>query len=133
VVLPGEAFHRGAAFADFDRDGRVDIVVTRLNEAPLILWNTSAGTGHWIALCLRGTRSNRDAIGARVHLVTDRGEQWNRVTTTVGYASSSDRTVHFGLGSAERVKRLEIEWPSGTKQLLENLPADRYVSIEEPR
>jgi len=133
VELPGEAFHRGAAFADFDRDGRVDIVVTRLNEAPLVLWNTSAGTGHWIALCLRGTRSNRDAIGARVHLVTDRGEQWNRVTTTVGYASSSDRTVHFGLGSAERIKRLEIEWPSGTKQLLENLPADRYVSIEEPR
>ena len=68
-----------------------------------------------------------------MHLVTEHGEQWNRVTTAVGYASSSDRTVHFGLGSAERVKRLEIEWPSGTKQLLENLLADRYVSIEEPR
>lgn len=133
VVLAGEAFHRGAAFADFDRDGRVDIVVTRLNEAPLVLRNVSAGTGHWIALDLRGTRSNRDAIGARVHLVTERSEQWNRVTTAVGYASSSDRTVHFGLGSAERVKRLEIEWPSGTKQVLENVAADRYVSIEEPR
>ncbi|HLK22384.1 MAG TPA: FG-GAP-like repeat-containing protein, partial [Bryobacteraceae bacterium] len=133
VVLPGAAFHRGAAFADFDRDGRVDIVVTRLNEAPLVLRNTSAKTGHWLALELRGTRSNRDAIGARVHLVTERGEQWNRVTTAVGYASSSERTVHFGLGSADRVKRLEIEWPCGTKQTLENLAADRYVSIEEPR
>jgi Tfp pilus assembly protein PilF len=133
AVLPGEALHRGAAFADFDRDGRIDIVVTRLNEAPLILWNTSAGVGHWIELCLRGTRSNRDAIGARVHLVTDRGEQWNRVTTATGYASSSDRIVHFGLGSADRVKRLEVEWPSGTKQILELVPADRYLSIVEPR
>ena len=93
-----------------------------------IRWN-----GTLDGVVLRGTRSNRDAIGARVHLVTDQGEQWNRVTTSVGYASSSDRTVHFGLGSAERVKRLEIEWPSGTKQLLENVAVDRYVSIEEPR
>jgi Flp pilus assembly protein TadD len=132
TVLPGEAFHRGAAFGDFDRDGRVDVVVTRLNEAPLVLRNTSRRSGHWVAFCLRGTRSNRDAIGARVHVVTDRGEQWNRVTTSVGYASSSDRTVHFGLGSANQIKLLEVEWPSGSKQVLEGLPVDRYVSIVEP-
>lgn len=132
-VLPGEAFHRGCAFADFDRDGRVDVVVTSLNGAPVILRNVSEGAGHWIGISLRGTRSNRGAIGARLHLVTDRGEQWNRVTTTVGYASSSDRIVHFGLGKADRVTRLEVDWPSGTRQVLEFLPADRFFSIEEPR
>ena len=132
TVLPGEAFHRGCAFADFDRDGRVDAVVTSLNGAPVILRNISDGTGHWVAFGLRGTRSNRDAIGARLHLVTDQSEQWNRVTTAVGYASSSDRIVHFGLGSADRVKRLEIEWPSGARQVLDYLPVDRYISIEEP-
>jgi Tfp pilus assembly protein PilF len=131
-VLGSEALHRGAAFGDLDRDGRLDVVVTRLNEPPLVLRNVSAGTGHWIALDLKGTRSNRDAIGARVHIVTAQGEQWNRVTTAVGYASSSERTVHFGLGAAQRIDRLEVDWPSGTKQVLEGLPVDRYLSIGEP-
>ncbi|MGA2590243.1 MAG: FG-GAP-like repeat-containing protein [Bryobacteraceae bacterium] len=132
TVLGGEALHRGAAFGDLDRDGRVDVVVTRLNESPLVLRNVSTNTGHWIALDLRGTRSNRDAIGARVHIVTAQGDQWNRVTTAVGYASSSERTVHFGLGAAQRIDRLEVDWPSGTKQVLEGLPVDRYLSIVEP-
>ena len=131
-VLGSEALHRGAAFGDLDRDGRLDVVVTRLNESPLVLRNISAATGHWTALDLQGTRSNRDAIGARVHIVTAQGEQWNRVTTAVGYASSSERTVHFGLGAAQRIDRLEVDWPSGTKQVLEGLPVDRYLSIVEP-
>jgi Tfp pilus assembly protein PilF len=132
AVLGSEALHRGAAFGDLDRDGRLDVVVTRLNDSPLVLRNVSAATGHWIALDLKGTRSNRDAIGARVHIVTAQGEQWNRVTTAVGYASSSERTVHFGLGAAQRIDRLEVDWPSGTKQVLEGLPVDRYLSIVEP-
>ncbi|HUO32506.1 MAG TPA: FG-GAP-like repeat-containing protein [Bryobacteraceae bacterium] len=132
AVLGGEALHRGAAFGDLDRDGRLDVVVTRLNESPLVLRNVSAATGHWIAIDLKGTRSNRDAIGARVHIVTSEGAQWNRVTTAVGYASSSERTVHFGLGAAQRIDRLEVDWPSGTKQVLEDLPVDRYLPIVEP-
>jgi hypothetical protein len=115
TVLGSEALHRGAAFGDLDRDGRVDVVVTRLNDSPLVLRNIY-----------------RDAIGARVHIVTAQGEQWNRVTTAVGYASSSERTVHFGIGGAQRIDRLEVDWPSGTKQVLEDLPVDRHLSIVEP-
>jgi enediyne biosynthesis protein E4 len=132
-LLPGEAMHRGAAFGDFDRDGRIDIVVTRLNEKPLLLKNVSEGSGHWIMLRLEGTRSNRDGIGARVHLVAASGEQWNRVTTSVGYGGSSDRLVHFGLASDSAVESIGIDWPSGVRQTLRNVPADRYYEIKEPR
>jgi len=130
--LPGAAFHRGAAFADFNRDGRIDVVVTRLNEKPLLLRNVTPGAGHWIALRLIGARSNRDAIGARIHIVTAAAEQWNRVTTAVGYACSSDRIIHFGLGGESKVKLIEIEWPSGARQKLENVDVDRFKEITEP-
>lgn len=132
-LLPGEASHRGAAFGDFDRDGRMDVVVTRLNESPLVLRNVTRAAGHWIVLRLVGTRSNRDGIAARVHLVAPSGEQWNRVTTSVGFSGSSDRAVHFGLGKDARVTTIEIEWPSGIRQVLHDVPADRYLTIEEPR
>jgi Tfp pilus assembly protein PilF len=130
-TLPGEALHRGAAFGDFDRDGRIDIAVTRLNEAPQVLFNRTRGEGHWIGLHLIGKRSNRDAIGARIHVTTPRGEQWNRVSTSVGYAGSSDRTVHFGLGDETKITSIEIEWPSGIRQVLRDVRVDRYVTVEE--
>jgi hypothetical protein len=130
--LPGDALHRGAAFGDFDRDGRMDVVVTRLNESPLILRNRSRVEGHWIALRLMGKKSNRDGIGARVHVMASSGEQWNRVTTSVGYAGSSDRVVHFGLGNAGRITAIEIDWPSGLRQILRDVAADRNLVIEEP-
>jgi hypothetical protein len=131
-LLSGEALGRGAAFGDFNRDGRIDAVVTRLNEKPVVLWNATEGAGHWIELRLEGARSNRDGIGARVHLVTKSGEQWNRMSTSVGYAGSSDRLVHFGFGSDPQVDRVDIEWPSGARQTLRNLAPDRFYEIKEP-
>jgi len=131
-TLPGEALHRGAAFGDLDRDGRMDVVVTRLNESPLVLHNISPNAGHWLELKLQGHRSNRDGIGAMIHITTAAVEQWNRVTTSVGYGCSSDRTVHFGLGEATSVSALEIRWPSGILQTLHDVPADRILLIEEP-
>ncbi|MGH9663303.1 MAG: FG-GAP-like repeat-containing protein, partial [Bryobacteraceae bacterium] len=125
-LLPGAAMHRGAAFGDFNRDGRIDVVVTRLNESPLILWNVSEGTGHWVTLRLEGVRSNRDGLGTRVHLISPAGEQWNQATTSVGYGGSSDRLVHFGLGTDTRVRSIEIEWPSGIRQVLRDVAVDRY-------
>jgi hypothetical protein len=126
------ALHRGAAFADFDRDGRIDIVVSRIGERPLVLRNRMGAANHWIALQLAGSRSNRDAIGARVHLVSQSGEQWNHATRAVGYASSSVPTIHFGLGKDEEALRIEIDWPSGVKQRLEHVRADRYLAVREP-
>ena len=123
--------HRGAAFGDFDRDGRVDAVVSRIGERAELFRNTSPAANHWLALRLRGHRSNRDGIGAMIHIVTAGGEQWNRVTTATGYGSSSDRTVFFGTARDSVVKSIEITWPSGTRQRLDNVKCDQYLTIEE--
>lgn len=125
------ALYRGAAFADFDRDGRVDAVATRLGERPVLLRNVSGAGAHWLAVELEGTRSNRDAIGARVRLVTANGEQWNAVAVSVGYSSSSEKAVHFGLGAADKVTLLEVLWPSGGRTRIENPEVDRYLKVKE--
>ncbi|MES1256883.1 MAG: CRTAC1 family protein [Acidobacteriota bacterium] len=122
------AAHRGASFADFNGDGRVDAVVSALGS-PAELWeNMSPETGHWILLRLHGTKSNRDGIGARIRI----GKQYNEMTTTVGYASSADAGVHFGLGTAAIVKNIEIVWPSGVRQLLADVKADQTLQVTEP-
>jgi hypothetical protein len=130
-ILPGVAFHRGAAFGDLDRDGRIDVIVTRLNESPIVLRNVIGQTGHWIQIRLIGRKSNRDGIEAWIHIVTESGEQWNRITTAVGYGCSSDRMAHFGLGKDAVINKIEIDWPSGIKQRLNNIQADRLLTIEE--
>ncbi len=120
--------HRGLAFADFDGDGRMDAVVTALG-GPAELWhNTSAKAGHWLTLKLHGSASNRDGIGAAVSI----GKQVNHMTTSSGYASSSHAGVHFGLGSIETVPKMEVRWPSGRVQVLENVKADRVLTVTEP-
>jgi Tfp pilus assembly protein PilF len=133
LALPGKAFHRGAAFGDFNRDGRVDAVVTRLGESPVVLTNVTASGNHWLDVRLHGHKSNRDGIGAMLHVVSDSGSQWNRITTSVGYAGSIEPVAHFGLGRASGVKRLEVLWPSGARQTLEDLAVDRQMDVTEPR
>lgn len=125
------ALHRGAAFGDLDGDGRIDVVVTRLGATPLLLRNT-AGTGnHWLDLRLIGVRANRDALGARVRIVTASGEQWNHAATAVGYASSSEKIVHFGLGKDAIVSLIEVAWPGGGVQRLTSVRADRTIEIRQ--
>ncbi len=125
--------HRGCAFADFDNDGKVDIVTTSLNEPAELFLNDSSNEHHWLMLRLVGTRSNRDGLGARVKLVTASGAtQFNHATTSVGYASSSDQRVHFGLGKEKLVRSLEVRWPSGTVQVLRETAVDRVLTIKEP-
>jgi len=125
------AQHRGVAFGDFDRDGRVDVVVTRLNEPAILLRNVAPTANHWLALKLVGRSSNRDAIGARVVLETDAGAQINHVSSAVGYASSSDFVVHFGLGARASVRRATVEWPSGITQTIEHPKPDNYLIVRE--
>jgi hypothetical protein len=124
--------HRGSAFGDFNHDGKLDLVVTALS-APAEIWmNDSPGENHWLELSLQGTKSNRDAIGAKIRISAGGQPQFNHVTTASGYASSSAGPVHFGLGTAKVVDELEIRWPSGTIQKLKNLPADQIVHVKEP-
>ncbi len=124
--------HRGCAFADFDNDGKVDVVTTSLNEPAELFLNDSSNEHHWLMLRLVGTRSNRDGIGAKVKLVTASGAtRFNHATTSVGYASSSDQRVHFGLGKEKLAQSLEVRWPSGTVQVLREAPVDRVLTIKE--
>jgi enediyne biosynthesis protein E4 len=125
------ARHRGCAFADFDGDGRIDVVVTALGANAELWMNRSQGSGHWLDIALEGTKSNRDGIGARIKVVTSAGAQFNHMTTSVGYASSSYGPVHFGLGKDAKAKLLEIHWPSGIVQTLQDVAGDRVLSVKE--
>ncbi len=128
-----EAPHRCVAFGDIDNDGRIDMVVSVLGGAAKLFHNVTGGHNHWILLNLIGRKSNRMAIGAQIRIVTEDGRsQWNEVTTAVGYASSSDSRVHFGLGANRRIKEMEIRWPSGIKQVLQDVEVDRILAIQEP-
>jgi hypothetical protein len=125
--------HRGCAFGDFDNDGRVDIVVTSLDEPVELLRNVSDPKQNWLDLLLTGTRSNRDAIGATVRVTTASGiTQTNHVTTSVGYASSSSRRVHFGLGRESAAVQVEIRWPSGQTQTLTDMKPGQLLKVSEP-
>jgi enediyne biosynthesis protein E4 len=125
--------HRGSAVGDLNGDGRLDVVVTAIH-APAEIWmNHSPGANHWLEFKLQGTRSNRDGIGARIKLVSRSGTQYNHMTTSSGYASSSAGPVHFGLGADSSATMVEIRWPSGVVQQLSQVTADRVVSVQEPR
>jgi hypothetical protein len=130
-AAPG-ARHRGCAFADLDGDGRVDVVATALGAEAEIWMNRSKGSEHWLDVALHGTKSNRDGIGARIKVVSDSLTQYNHMTTSVGYASSSDGPVHFGLGSDTDAKTIEIHWPSGIVQVLHDTRADQIIKVTEP-
>jgi enediyne biosynthesis protein E4 len=123
--------HRGAAFGDLNNDGKIDAVVSVLNGSPEIWMNRSDNHNHWIILNLMGVKSNRDGLGTKVKITTALGSQYNQATTAVSYNSSSDKRVHFGLGSAAVVESIELVWPSGTRQVLKNVKGDQVLAVAE--
>jgi enediyne biosynthesis protein E4 len=120
--------HRGCAFADFNNDGKIDVVVASLQDRAELWENVSPDPNHWIILKLTGTKSNRDGIGARVRI----DKQVNHMTSACGYASSSHFGVHFGLGKVEEIPSLEIRWPSGIVQVLKDVKANQILEVREP-
>jgi enediyne biosynthesis protein E4 len=132
AALRARAAHRGAAFGDLDNDGRVDVVVSAIGDRAELLYNTSPGRNHWIAIETVGVKSNRDGIGTRIKLTRESGMvQYNAVTTAGSYASSSDKRVHFGLGQDSMIKEIELRWPSGTVQVLRSVKADQILKVVE--
>jgi hypothetical protein len=122
---------RGLAVADINNDGALAVLISNLDGGPTLLRNVSKPRGHWINLKLIGTRSNRDAYGARVEILAAGLKQVDEIRANSSYLSASDARLHFGLGSATRVDRVVIRWPSGLVEKLATLPVDRETVIRE--
>lgn len=105
--------------------------MTVLNGPPEIWINRSSNQNHWILVKLIGVKSNRDGLGAKIKVTTSLGVQYNQATTAISYNSSSDKRVHFGLGSAGVIDTLEITWPSGIQQVLKNVKVDQVLTVTE--
>ena len=121
------AVHRGCGVADFDGDGRLDVVVLVIGGNAELWKNESTPDHRWLLVRLTGTKSNRDGIGARVTI----GKQVRTMTTSIGYASSSHAGLHFGLGGSADPVTVEVQWPSGIKQTLENVKTNQVLEIVE--
>jgi hypothetical protein len=126
------AAHRGVALGDLNNDGRLDVVVVAQHVKPEIFINRSPAPNNWLTLKLVGRKSNRQGLGAKVKAIPPNGTPlYNHATTSTGFSASSDDRVHFGLGAAASA-RIEIEWPSGTQQVLEGVKAGQILTVEEP-
>ena len=123
---------RGLAVADLDNDGLLDFVISQNFGPPLIARNRSGG-GNWITLQLQGAgKSNRDAVGAEVTLTAGGNEQRAQIMGGTSYCSAGDMRLHFGLGAARVVDRIDIKWPSGQREMLRSLPVNRVRQLIEP-
>jgi hypothetical protein len=132
-VFTVEKSSRGAAFGDYDNDGDIDILIANIGESPNLLRNDVGNKNHWLALKLVGTRSNRNAIGAKVILTAGGLRQIRYVKSGSSYLSQNDMRLFFGLGNVKTADTVEIHWPSGLIRRLEKIPADQYLIITEGR
>lgn len=132
-VLDTKTVARGACFADYDNDGKVDTFVVNLGSPATLLHNATPTQNHWLAIKLEGTKSNRDGIGALVEVTTGADHQSAQRVAGSGYLSQDDSRLHFGLGSAAKADKITVRWPSGREQILRNVVADRVLLVEEPK
>jgi hypothetical protein len=122
---------RGTAFGDINNDGNIDVVVYNVGAPPSVFLNESKNTNHRVLFRLVGTKSNKAAIGARVTVTTGKTSQIDEVRAGGSYLSTNDVRLHFGLGAESIMKKIEIDWPSGLREELKNIPADAIYTIEE--
>ena len=125
------AASRGLAIADFWNEGRVSAVVNNMSATPMLLVNVAANTNHWLGVVLRGTRSNRDGIGARVTLRVGQARMVQEVRSGSSYLSSSDLRLHFGLGASTHVDAIEVRWPNGGTEEFPGTNLDRFLTFTE--
>jgi hypothetical protein len=132
-VLSVRTVARGACFADYDNDGKVDSFLVNLGAAGTLLHNVSTSSGHWLAIKLVGAKSNRDGIGARLEVVAG-SKRWTaeRVAGS-GYLSQDDARVHFGLGDVSAIDKITVRWPDGREQTVDNPEVDHVITVEEPK
>jgi hypothetical protein len=122
---------RGSAFGDYDNDGDVDVAINPVNDFPVLLRTDSAANNNWISIKLIGVRSNRNGVGARIKLVADGRAQIDEVRSGGSYYSQNDLRVHFGLGRAAKTQTIEVQWPSGVVDVLNDVTAGQVVFIKE--
>jgi hypothetical protein len=132
LALDTKTVSRGACFADYDNDGKIDAFVINLGASATLLHNVSQNSNHWLTVQLKGKKSNRDGIGVHLELVAGARKQIAERFAGSGYLSQDDGRIHFGLGAATKAERLTVHWPSGQEQVLENVALDRVLTVEEP-
>ena len=122
---------RGTSFGDYDYDGDIDLFVVELNDAPTLLRNDGGNASNYLVLQVFGREDNRDGIGTRVSLQAADKRQWRTVNGAASYLSHSDLRVHFGLGAAQTIDRVEITYPNGTTYAVDNVPANKLLVIHQ--
>jgi len=130
-ALRVEHVGRGLAAGDYDNDGDLDIVISDCGGAARLLRNDGGSRGHWISIKLRGRRSNRSGLGAKIRVHSAGRTQLREMTTAGSYLSAWEPRIHLGLGAERSAAAIEIEWPAGTRQRFENVAADRVLVIDE--
>src|SRR5258705_12746898 len=122
---------RGTAFGDFDNDGDIDVAIINMNEPPSLLRNVSRTKTNWLKIKCLGKKSNRSAIGARVHVVTAKHSQINEVMSGSSFMSQNDFRLHFGLGKAKQADLVEIRWPLGLVESFKDIQANQLLIFQE--
>ena len=132
IYFTQEFVGRGACIGDYDNDGDLDSYIVNLNDYGKLLRNNKGNQNNWILLNLTGTTSNRDGVGARLKLTAGGKTQLAQKKSTTGYLSQNDPRMHFGLAKNDTVEKIEIKWPSGKVQVLENIKANQILTVKEP-
>ena len=131
--LQGERVGRGLAVADFDNDGRLDVAISSVGRKPALLKNVGSAGRNWLMIRARGAKSNRYGLGATLRVHTADGVQVREVNNVASYLTGNDVRLHVGLGAAKVVPRIDVLWPSGTKQTLTDVAANQILTIDEPK